>query len=72
MSLNRLYNIFKSDRLDRADVEAYGRSTDSSAKNAIEQKAMNDSFDNDAMEGWEQLSYDTGVMANLDKKICSN
>jgi TolA-binding protein len=69
MSLNRLYNIFKSDRLERADVEAYGRSTDSSAKNAIEQKAMNDSFDNDAMEGWEELSYDPSVMANLDKKF---
>lgn len=69
MSLNRLYNIFKSDRLERADVEAYGQSTDSSAKNAIEQKAMNDSFDNDAMEGWEELSYDPSVMANLDKKF---
>jgi len=69
MSLNRLYNIFKSDRLERSDVEAYGRSTDSSAQNAIEQKAMNDSFDNDAMEGWEQLSYDPSVMANLDKKF---
>lgn len=69
MSLNRLYNIFKSDRLVRADVEAYGQSTDSSAKNAIEQKAMNDSFDNDAMEGWEELSYDPSVMANLDKKF---
>lgn len=69
MSLNRLYNIFKSDRLERADVEAYSQSTDSSAKNAIEQKAMNDSFDNDAMEGWEELSFDTSVMANLDKKF---
>lgn len=69
MSLNRLYNIFKSDRLERSDVEAYSQSTDSSAKNAIEQKAMNDSFDNDAMEGWEELSFDTSVMANLDKKF---
>jgi TolA-binding protein len=67
MNLNRLYNIFKSDRLERSDVEAYGRSTDSSTRNAIEQKAMNDSFDNDAMEGWEDLSYDTSAMANLDK-----
>lgn len=69
MSLNRLYNIFKSDRLERADVEAYGQSTDSGAKNAIEQKAMNGSFDADAMEGWEELSYDPSVMANLDKKF---
>ena len=69
MSLNRLYNIFKSDRLERADLEAYGQSTDSSAQNAIEQKAMNDSFDADAMEGWEELSYDPSVMANLDKKF---
>ncbi|MDG1331161.1 MAG: tetratricopeptide repeat protein [Crocinitomicaceae bacterium] len=30
---------------------------------------MNDSFDNDAMEGWEDLSYDPSVMANLDKKF---
>lgn len=69
MSLNRLYNIFKSDRLERADVEAYGRSNDSVAQNAIEQKAMNDSFDADAMEGWEQLAYNPSVMSNLDKKF---
>lgn len=69
MSLNRLYNIFKTDRLERADVEAYSQNADSSTKNAIEQKAMSDSFDNDAMDGWEELSFDTGVMANLDKKF---
>lgn len=69
MSLNRLYNIFKSERLERADVETYGRSTDPSTKNAIEQKAMSDSFDNDAMEGWEQLSYNTDAMSQLDKKF---
>lgn len=69
MSLNRLYNIFKSEPLERSDVEAYGRSEDTSVKNSIEQKTMNDSFDQDAMEGWEELSYDTSVMANLDNKF---
>ncbi len=69
MSLNRLYNIFKSDRLERADVETYGRGTDPLTQNAIEQKAMNDSFDTDAMEGWERLSYDPSAMSQLDKKF---
>ncbi|NVK66835.1 MAG: tetratricopeptide repeat protein [Flavobacteriales bacterium] len=69
MSLNRLYNIFKSEPLERSDVEAYGRSEDPSVKNSIEQKAMDDSFDQDAMDGWEELSYDTSVMSNLDSKF---
>lgn len=69
MSLNRLYNIFKSAPLERSDVEAYGRNEDAQVQNSIEQKAMNDSFDRDAMEGWEELSYDTSVMTNLDSKF---
>lgn len=69
MNLNRLYSIFQSSRLERADVETYGRSTDTLVRNEIEQKEMNDSFDADAMDGWEQLSYNPMVMKNLDKKF---
>jgi TolA-binding protein len=69
MSLNRLYNIFGSDRLGRKDVQTYGQSTDETVRNAIEQKTAGSSFDADAIEGWEELSYDTGALSNLDKKF---
>ena len=69
MNLNRLYSIFQSSRLERKDVETYGRSTDPLVRNEIEQKEMSDSFDADAMEGWEQLSYNPAVMSRLDQKF---
>ena len=69
MNLNRLNNIFGSNRLERKDVQTYGQSADESARNAIEQKTASSSFESDAMEGWDKLSYDTGVMSNLDKKF---
>lgn len=69
MNLNRLYSIFGSDRLGRKDVKTYGQSTDETVRNSIEQKSAGSSFDSDAMEGWEELSFDTGAMTNLDKKF---
>ena len=38
-------------------------------QNAIEQRSLEGSFDADAMEGWEMMSYDTSVMSQLDKKF---
>ncbi len=69
MNLNRLYSIFGSNRLERKDVQTYSQSTDETVRNAIEQKTANSSFESDAMEGWEDFSYDTGAMSNLDKKF---
>ncbi len=70
MSLNRLHNIFgRRGRIDRRDIDDYGRSHDPELKNAIEQKAAEDGFNNDALEGWEQLGFNTSAMASLDKKF---
>lgn len=69
MNLNRLYTIFKSQRLERSDIESYGSTDDPQVKNAIEQKVANDPFQADALEGWEQLSYNTANLSRLDKKF---
>lgn len=73
MNLNRLHNIFgKSKRLNREDIDQYGQTTNPEVQNIIEQKAAADGFGTDALEGWEQLSYDTSSMNALDKKFISN
>jgi len=69
MNSNRLYNIFKSSRLSREDIEGYKSSGNSIDKNATEQKANSDAFNNDAFEGWEENGFDTSSMKNLDKKF---
>ena len=71
MNSNRLYNIFKSSRLSREDVEVYNSSNDSVAKNAIEQKANSDKFNNEAFEGWSENDFDASLMKTLDKKFLS-
>lgn len=69
MSSNRLYNIFKSSRLSREDIEGYTSSSNSIDKNATEQKTNSDTFNNDAFEGWEENGFDTSLMKNIDKKF---
>jgi len=68
MSSNRLHKIFNPRKgLSRNDLHSYGKSNDQNLKNDIEQKAMSSSFDQDALEGWSELSYDTSALQNLDK-----
>ncbi|OFZ52787.1 MAG: hypothetical protein A3D92_21570 [Bacteroidetes bacterium RIFCSPHIGHO2_02_FULL_44_7] len=70
MNLNLIHSLFgSSSPLKRSDIETYGRTTDPLVKNAVEQKAAADSFDADAMEGWEELGYDTGALNRLDKQF---
>ncbi len=70
MNLSLIHNIFgRSKGLQRSDIEAYGKSDDPLVRNAVEQKAASDPFDADAMEGWEALGYDTGLMASADKRF---
>ena len=70
MNLNRLHNIFgRRGRLDRKDIDDYAQATDPEVRNAIEQKAAADEFGSDALEGWEQLGYNTSTMTALDKKF---
>lgn len=70
MSSNRLHSIFgKNRKLSRDDIREYGQTQNDSLKNEIEQKAMSDDFDREAMEGWEDLSYDTSVLNRLDRQF---
>lgn len=70
MNSNRLHSMFGSRRkLSRDDIEKYGQTSNQELKNDIEQNAMSDSFEQDALEGWEDLSYDTSVMSRLDQKF---
>lgn len=69
MSSKRLYNIFgRQRRLSREDISTYGQTTDDRVKQSIEEQSGG-SFEADAMDGWEALSYDTTVMKGLDKKF---
>ena len=70
MNSNRLHRIFGGgSNLSREDIKRYGDTKDGHVKNQIESRSLNDSFDNDALEGWEEAGYDTNVMANLDRRF---
>jgi TolA-binding protein len=70
MSLNRLYSMFGPKRkLGRDDIEKYGRTRNQRLKNEIEQHSVSSSFEQDALEGWGDLAYDTSVMTKLDQKF---
>jgi TolA-binding protein len=69
MSSNRLYSLFQSFHLHRKDIESYGKTKDTLQKNSVEQKAASNSFDSDAFEGWEENSFNTELMQNLDSKF---
>ena len=62
-NLNRYKDIFSSkEKLSAKDIEQYN-SLSQQEKNAIEQKEMGDSFDQDAMEGWASISHDTSILS---------
>lgn len=54
--------------LSRKDLEKYFRTQDSTLKNAIEQKASDDPFDTDALEGWSASSVPLESMNAIDRK----
>lgn len=54
--------------LSRKDSEKYFRTKDSSLKNTIEQKASDDPFDNEALEGWSTSSFNKESMNSIDQK----
>ena len=54
--------------LSRKDLEKYFRTKDSTFKNAIEQKASDDPFDNEALEGWSTSSVPLESMNSIDRK----
>lgn len=70
MNLNPLYNMFSSKpKLRRDDIAKYGSTSDQRIKHSIEMQSSSDSFESDAMDGWDQLSYDTSIMKDLDRKF---
>lgn len=69
MNSNRLYNIFKSSKLTREDIENYKSSDSSFEKNTIEQKVNADDFNEDAFNGWEEHNFDTSLMKKMDNKF---
>lgn len=72
MNLNRLYKMFGSkSRLSREDITNYGSTSDESIKHSIEMQSSSGSFESDALDGWDQLSYDTSILKKLDKKYLS-
>ena len=55
--------------MSRSDIEKYGKHGSDISKNSTEQKEMNDLFEQDAIEGWEQVSYDTSVLNTMKAKL---
>ncbi len=52
--------------LTRKDIENYKSSSEDSYKNAIEQKTIDDGFESDALEGWNDPSVSVTHLKNLD------
>jgi len=66
---DRYKDIFSGkENLTRSEVESYEASS-GEAKNIIEQKMENDSFEQDAMEGWEEMSYNTSSLDGMNSKL---
>jgi len=69
---NRYKDIFSSkEQMSRSDIEKYGNQGRDISENSTEQKEMNDLFEQDAIEGWEQVSYDTSVLNTMKAKLFS-
>ncbi len=67
---NKYKSVFESKTpLTREDIDSYGEQLSDSAKNNIEQKSLQSPFENDAMEGWEDLSYDLTKLKKLDAQF---
>lgn len=70
MNLKRISKLFgASPPLSRKEITDYGNNPDAAAQHSVEAKEVSSSFEADAMEGWEAMNYDVGVMRNLDKKF---
>lgn len=67
---NRYKDIFSSkEQLSHSDIEKYRNQDSSVSDNSIEQKEMSDQLEQDALEGWEQLSYNTSILKKIKSKL---
>jgi len=70
MKSNWINRIFRSERnLSRVDIERYRKATDNTDRHDIEMQSAYSDFDNDAMDGWSEMDYDTSIMKRLDRKF---
>ena len=68
-NLDHYKDIFgPKENLSLSDIESFENAS-SKDQNAIEQKMEADSFSQDAMEGWEELSYRTDVISELKTRL---
>lgn len=54
--------------LSRKDIENYN-SMSGTERNTVERKVLEDPFAADAMEGWENVGFNTSIMSGIDKKL---
>ena len=57
--------------LSREEINRYRESRDEREKFSIERKSMENDFDMDALEGWENAKYGTQRMSKLDSKFAN-
>ena len=55
--------------LSREEINRYRESRDEREKFSIERKSMENDFDMDALEGWENATSGTQLMTKLDSKF---
>lgn len=62
-------NISNEAGLRRTDIELYANTSDQSKKHAIEMRSNESAFEQDALDGWETIGYNTEAMRRLDKRF---
>jgi hypothetical protein len=68
--LNLLNRLFGSGgRLTRRDIDRYQSAPQNQQR--IEEQVANDSFDDNALDGWRESGLDTSAMSELDKKMAA-
>jgi TolA-binding protein len=55
--------------LNRNDIDSYMRSSDSHLKQRVEEKVLEDAFERDALDGFQEVGETTSSLKNLDKKF---
>lgn len=64
--MNSKNQTYKS--LSREELENYPNATQLE-RHRLERKALDDPFEQDALDGWDKANFQLGLMSNLDKKF---
>lgn len=68
-SYHKNNNLDSKSNLSRDEISNYSHLESEKEKHRIEQKMQDNSFDSDAMEGWEALGFNTQQMKRLDNRF---